>query len=97
MHANDKFVRSLFEIIEQVSNDVNDPYHYPVIRVLLVLNEQFMVAAHDPAPTRPDVAPLTNKVVKVLSIHGHEFKTFGENLILLLNREGMPVLLCGWY
>lgn len=25
----------LFEIIEQVSDDVNDPYHYPTIRVLV--------------------------------------------------------------
>lgn len=89
MRVDDDFVRSLFEIIEQVSNDVDDPYHYPVIRVLLVLNEQFMVAAHDPASTSSGVAPLTNKVIKVLSTCGHEFKTFGANLILLLNREGM--------
>jgi hypothetical protein len=33
--VDDDFVRHLFEIIEQLSNDVNDPYHYPVIRVLV--------------------------------------------------------------
>lgn len=34
-HINDDFVKMLFEIIEQVSDDVNDPYHYPTIRVLV--------------------------------------------------------------
>lgn len=32
-------------------------------------------------------APLTNRVVKCLSFYGTHYKTFGENLILLLNRE----------
>ncbi|EHY58586.1 hypothetical protein ABEF92_008015 [Exophiala dermatitidis] len=85
-HVSDDFVKMLFEIIEQVSDDVNDPYHYPTIRVLLVLNEQYMVAAHDPV-NGPNTTPLTNKVIKVLSAHGSEYKTFGENIILLLNRE----------
>lgn len=31
----DQFVCSLFDIIEEVSDDVTDPYHYPVIRVLV--------------------------------------------------------------
>ncbi|KAK5937575.1 pre-rRNA processing [Knufia obscura] len=84
---NDDFVCGLFDIIEQVSDDVNDPYHYPVIRLLLVLNEQFMVAAHDPAVLSKKSMPLTNKVVKVLSSHGNRYKTFGENIILLINRE----------
>lgn len=46
-----------------------------------------MVAAHDPV-NGPNTTPLTNKVIKVLSAHGSEYKTFGENIILLLNREG---------
>ena len=102
---DDDFVCRLFDIIELVSGDVNDPYHYPVIRVLvstlasfgseyrltriqLVLNEQFMVAAHDPDVIAKKSMPLTNKVVKVLSSYGHRYKTFGANIILLLNREG---------
>ncbi|KAL9603651.1 MAG: hypothetical protein Q9219_000970 [cf. Caloplaca sp. 3 TL-2023] len=85
----DEFVRYLFQIIEGVSDDVNDPYHYPVIRVLLILNEQYMVSAHDPSPTQPSTttSALTNKVIKTLSTHGSRYKTFGENIILLLNRE----------
>ena len=54
----------------------------------LVLNEQFMVAAHDPEVIAKKSMALTNRVVKVLSTHGHRYKTFGANIILLLNREG---------
>lgn len=87
LHVKDEFVTHLFDIIEQISGDVHDPYHYPVIRVLLVLSEQFMVAAHDPMSPGASSTPLTNKVIKVLSSHGSNYKSFGENIILLLNRE----------
>lgn len=33
--VDDDFIKSLFGIIEDLSYDVNDPYHYPVIRVLV--------------------------------------------------------------
>jgi hypothetical protein len=33
--VDDQFVTSLFQIIEELSDDVDDPYHYPVIRVLV--------------------------------------------------------------
>lgn len=89
LHVDDGFVSYLFQIIEDLSDDIDDPYHYPVIRVLLVLNEQYMVAATtaavDAIGLAPD-APLTNRVVKILSRHGLHFRTFGENIILLLNR-----------
>lgn len=35
----------------------------------------------------PDAQPLTNRVIKHLSLHGDAYMTFGENIILLLNRE----------
>ncbi|KAL4934030.1 uncharacterized protein BDV17DRAFT_251193 [Aspergillus undulatus] len=84
--VDDEFVRGLFNIIEHLSYDANDPYHYPVIRVLLVLNEQFMISANNPDEQLPSI-PLTNKVIKVLSVYGNSYKTFGENIILLINRE----------
>jgi len=31
----DDFITYLFQIIEELSDDVNDPYHYPVIRILV--------------------------------------------------------------
>jgi hypothetical protein len=110
VHVDDPFICQLFRLIEQLSNDVDDPYHYPVIRVLvsqsvhrltrkvlnmeqLVLNEQFMVSAHDPEASHETPVQLTNKVIKVLSSRGSQFKTFGENIILLLNRESMYCVL----
>lgn len=47
------------------------------------------MVASTSAAVDPDTpaAPLTNRVVKVLSVHGPSFRTFGENIILLLNRE----------
>lgn len=33
--VEDDFVRHLFQIIEGLSDDAHDPYHYPVIRVLV--------------------------------------------------------------
>lgn len=33
--VDDEFVTYLFQIIEELSDDVDDPYHYPVIRVLV--------------------------------------------------------------
>jgi Protein of unknown function (DUF2013) len=46
-----------------------------------------MVCAHDPTPSQVSTKMLPNKVITVLADHGHAFKTFGENIILLLNRE----------
>ncbi|KAG9231433.1 hypothetical protein BJ875DRAFT_517054 [Amylocarpus encephaloides] len=86
--VDDEFVAGLLQIIEQLSDDVDDPYHYPVIRVLLVLNEQYMVAStSSPEEGQHPPSPLTNRVIKLLGIHGSSYMTFGENIILLLNRE----------
>jgi len=35
MQVDDGFVAYLFRLIESLSDDVDDPYHYPVIRVLV--------------------------------------------------------------
>ncbi len=35
--VDDDFCQYLFQIIEELSDDVDDPYHYPVIRVLVSL------------------------------------------------------------
>lgn len=94
------FVVYLLSLIERLSDDASDPYHYPVIRVLLVLNEQYMVATHT-APVSALKSPppipqtftnnhntiLPNRIISVLSKEGPFFRTFGENIILLLNRE----------
>ena len=35
MQVDDGFVKYLCQLVEAVSDDVEDPYHYPVIRVLV--------------------------------------------------------------
>lgn len=45
-----------------------------------------MVTAHTP-PLSPTNPPLPNRVIRALSTHGPTYPSFGENLILLLNRE----------
>ncbi|KAF2122045.1 hypothetical protein BDV96DRAFT_482519 [Lophiotrema nucula] len=85
MSVDDDCILYLLEVIEGVSDDADDPYHYPVIRVLLVLNEQYLVA--QTTQHSNGRAGVTNRVIKALSTHGNAYKTFGCNLILLLNRE----------
>lgn len=85
-HVDDEFIKSLYQLIEGYSDDIDDPYHYPVIRVLLVLNEQYMVASTTPSDAA-GATPPTNRVIKILSVCGQKYMTFGENIILLLNRE----------
>lgn len=47
-----------------------------------------MLASTDSAADPETATPaLTNRIVKCLSLHGPSFRTFGENIILLLNRE----------
>lgn len=41
---------------------------------------------HEDSPNHAHPS-LTNRIIKVLSSHGPAYRTFGENLILLLNRE----------
>lgn len=35
LQVDDGFVTYLFQLIEELSDDVHDPYHYPIIRVLV--------------------------------------------------------------
>ena len=77
----------LFTLIEELSADADDPYHYHVIRVLLVLNEQYMVSTHaSPISSSSSHTPPTNRIIKHLSLNPSH-KTFGASLLLLLNRE----------
>ncbi|KAF4121541.1 Protein of unknown function (DUF2013), partial [Geosmithia morbida] len=83
--VDDAFIHYLFGLIENVSDDVSDPYHYPTIRVLYMLASTDSATACSDPQAQPQ--PLTNRIVKCLSLHGDSFRTFGENIILLLNRE----------
>lgn len=37
LQVDDGFVMYLFQLIEELSDDAHDPYHYPIIRVLVSL------------------------------------------------------------
>lgn len=55
-----------------------------------MLNEQYMLATTSQStddPTAPHEPPLTNRVMKLLTLEGSSYRNFGENIILLLNRE----------
>ena len=45
------------------------------------------MVASTASPTSPQALPFTNRVIKLLSLYGASYMTFGENIILLLNRE----------
>lgn len=49
------------------------------------MNEQYLVAST--SSHKDGRPPVTNRLIKALSTHGMSYKTFGCNLILLLNRE----------
>jgi hypothetical protein len=85
--VDDNFILYLFRLIEELLDDADDPYHYPIIRVLLALNEQYMCLANTPLTPIEGNITITNRILKLLSLHGPTYMTFGENLILLLNRE----------
>jgi len=77
--VSDEFILYLFRIIEQMSDYAADPNHYAIIKVLLVFSEQYLILSSSPTP-------LPNRILRCLHQHGPSLKTFGENLILLLNR-----------
>ncbi|ORY84437.1 hypothetical protein BCR37DRAFT_338989, partial [Protomyces lactucae-debilis] len=89
----------------EFGRDEEDPFSYKCIKLLVALNEQYMVSSlpqtQQPFPRSPSNTslaladnasqdPQENCIIKVLSMHGPRFKCFGENLIRLLNRERDP-------
>ena len=46
----DECISYLFQIIEGLSDDVNDPYHYPIIRVLVCSSSRIEILLLISAP-----------------------------------------------
>ncbi|KAG6333473.1 hypothetical protein ID866_5622 [Astraeus odoratus] len=81
---SDPFIDNLFDLVEQTRFVPDESFNYSVIKLLVALNEQFMVAGLDKKPTK---APETrNRVVDVLTSRLGSSNTFGENMIFMLNR-----------
>ncbi|KAF9485617.1 hypothetical protein BDN70DRAFT_533974 [Pholiota conissans] len=88
---DDDFIDYLFELVEQTKYMHDDTFNYSVIKLITALNEQFMVLgiADDHASPNAEKKEHTqhkNRVIKVLNRRLGSCKTFGENMIFMLNR-----------
>lgn len=95
-----EFVSHLFSLVEQTRDKTDETFNYTLIKLIIALNEQFMVAsvpppdgsAMLPPPILPDIVGERkrmrgpNFVLEVLRSKESESKTFGENIIFILNR-----------
>ena len=84
----------------------DETFNYSVIKLIVALNEQFMVASLPQTPqhhnnglaaqqTQPVRPEGSNRVLRVLMTRGSSSPTFGENLIFMLNRaDRTPEDLC---
>ncbi|POY70908.1 hypothetical protein BMF94_6086 [Rhodotorula taiwanensis] len=105
-----EFVSHLFALVERTRDAADETFNYTLIKLIIALNEQFMVSAVPvvatgqgklPPPILPTVVGThkrergPNTVLEVLKEKEHESKTFGENVIFILNRaDNTPDSLC---
>ncbi|KAG6853745.1 hypothetical protein C0991_001761 [Blastosporella zonata] len=90
------FIEYLFDLVEQTRHMHDDTFNSSVIKLIVSLNEQFMVAnlstevEHATAESESK-----NRVINVFMHRLGSSKTFGENMIFMLNRaERTPEDLC---
>ncbi|GAA5959488.1 hypothetical protein JCM8115_003727 [Rhodotorula mucilaginosa] len=103
-----EFVSHLFALVERTRDVADETFNYTLIKLIIALNEQFMVSSVPvhatgngklPPPILPTVVGShkrergPNTVLEVLK--EKEYKTFGENVIFILNRaDDSPDSLC---
>ncbi|KAG1769817.1 hypothetical protein EDD22DRAFT_770686 [Suillus occidentalis] len=84
---DDQFLDNLFELVEQTRFMPDETLNYSVIKLIVALNEQFMVAClsknQHPEAKEPESQ---NRVLTVLMSRLGSSKTLGENMIFMLNR-----------
>ncbi|KAG0146120.1 hypothetical protein CROQUDRAFT_715739 [Cronartium quercuum f. sp. fusiforme G11] len=114
--VNETLIGNLFELVELTRDQEDETFNYNLIKLIIALNEQFMVfSVHQStnAPPSPHsgtpsatLAPNTsevhrhrqskhsnpqhgdsNIVIRTMKARLDESKTFGENLIFILNRS----------
>ncbi|PWN40806.1 hypothetical protein IE81DRAFT_325190 [Ceraceosorus guamensis] len=89
-----KLVDHLFDLVEDTRLHADEEFNYLLIKVIVALNEQFMVSALAlaPAATQDEKASQDtpqrsgNLIISILKERFNHSKTFGENLIFMLNR-----------
>ncbi|GAA5841335.1 hypothetical protein JCM3766R1_005033 [Sporobolomyces carnicolor] len=107
-----QFISHLFSLVERTRDAEDETFNYTLIKLLIALNEQFMVSALPVLPPGsqaqlpPPILPTNSRkevketrgpnfVLEVLKEKGDTCKTFGENIIFILNRtDGTPDSLC---
>lgn len=77
---DDKFVDHLFDLVEDTRLHEDEAFNYQLIKLIAAINEQFMVS------TITSRAKPKNVVMTILRSRLHVTKTFGENVIFMLNR-----------
>ncbi|KAI0686446.1 hypothetical protein BC835DRAFT_1379547 [Cytidiella melzeri] len=96
---DDSFIGYLFDLVEQTRDHTDETFNYAVIKLIVALNEQFMVASLEPRTPRTDGKNVNqhelvpsrkpeddNRVFRFLMSRMSTSMTFGENLIFMLNR-----------
>ncbi|CBQ70812.1 conserved hypothetical protein [Sporisorium reilianum SRZ2] len=96
---DERFIHHLFDLVEETRHHHDEDFNYRLIKLLVAMNEQYMVStlassasayssatpgqinSAPPAASRP-----VNLVLSVLQQRLNASKTFGENLIFMLNR-----------
>ncbi|SOV10031.1 related to LDB17 - protein involved in the regulation of endocytosis [Ustilago sp. UG-2017a] len=100
---DERFIHHLFDLVEETRHHDDEDFNYRLIKLLVAVNEQYMVStltltstasasssaanvsgqvdSTTPTHTRP-----VNLVLSVLQQRLNASKTFGENVIFMLNR-----------
>ncbi|KAI0783275.1 hypothetical protein C8Q75DRAFT_726427 [Abortiporus biennis] len=96
---DDTFIDHLFDLVEQTREQSDETFNYSVIKFIVALNEQFMLASLHPhgsvggeattqSPQDSKHPEKGNRVLRVLMSRLGSSMTFGENMIFMLNRAG---------
>lgn len=82
-NISDKFIDSLLRTVVNADRDDTSLYDASVMKVLLCLNEQYMIAAYD---EDEETSFNSSKVLDLISLDIDGYVEFGAKLVLLLNR-----------
>lgn len=106
---SERLIDNLFELVELTRDQEDETFNYNLIKLIIALNEQFMIASLQLHPKnlenvsrhhrrkshqRSDLD--SNIIIRTMKHRLNESKTFGENLIFILNRasHSTPEGLC---
>ncbi|KDN38093.1 hypothetical protein K437DRAFT_259532 [Tilletiaria anomala UBC 951] len=94
------FINHLFDLVEATRDHEDEEFNYRIILLLIALNEQYMVSSLSDNPSSKSFSGTTssnghprpvNLVLNVLKVRLNASKTFGENLIFILNRTSSRI------